>query len=273
MAVATHNLAVGASVPFAWARVGAGVSQLETNPLHAGVVEAALRSGRGARDAVAEALRADDRFNDGAGPRLRQIAVVSASGGSAAHTGKEAGPWSGHRTGKLVVVAGNGLANRGVVDAMWRMFHATEGHLAQRLLAALEAGYQAGGQTIGVTSAALRVAHPRGWPLDVDLRADFAPGTALESLRRMYDGGRARILLNRARRALKNKDLVHARALTDEALRLAPSWDRIWRSAFFLGKDFGRPFRRKTACRFRALNPRWGRSLPPPFDGLPCHAK
>lgn len=92
----------------------------------------------------------------------RQFAVMNAEGEVAAFTGPEAPDWSGHRTDRHVSAQGNILAGPEVVDEMVRAFKETEGHLSFRLLAALEAGQAAGGDTRGVQSAAMIVVKEDG---------------------------------------------------------------------------------------------------------------
>ncbi|MEO0973778.1 MAG: DUF1028 domain-containing protein, partial [Pseudomonadota bacterium] len=141
------------------------------------------------------------------------------------------------------------------------------GPLGERLLQALEAGQAAGGQQIGVLSAALRVATPEGWPVDVDLRIDFAPATAVADLRVAYDASVARTLLFRAAR---HQDDHAAQALVASALGRAPSWDRVWMQAAMLADHRGWPtLATKASCGFRALNAQWARDL----DDLPPCAR
>ncbi|MEM6819425.1 MAG: DUF1028 domain-containing protein [Pseudomonadota bacterium] len=262
VAVATHNLAVGNSVPFAEAGVGAGVSQFETNPQHGPHILDALRSGANAEAALETAMKQDNAFDDGAGLDFRQIGVVSIDGSSAAYSGSEASPFSGFIAQGGVTVQGNGLASASVLSAMLLQFNASDEPLAERLLGALEAGYAEGGQTIGVTSAALYVATPEGWPVDVDLRVDFAPATAIDELRVMHDASVARTLLFRARRHLARDEKGRAAKMLDRALILAPDWDRIWLGAARLSaemndsKDASARYR-----RFAELNPTWAEML------------
>ncbi|MEM8547343.1 MAG: DUF1028 domain-containing protein [Pseudomonadota bacterium] len=262
VAVATHNLAVGNSVPFAQARIGAGVSQLETNPHHASTVLAALAAGSTAAEALAQALERDGEYPDGAGEELRQLAVVRFGGDAAAFTGQQAGAVAGHRTTGGISVQGNGLATSAVLGAMQRVFGDTEGPLGHRLLTALEAGLAEGGQTIGITSVALLVATPEGWPLDTDLRVDFAPGTAMTELRTAYDASVARTLIFRAERAMHVDDRDLAAELMERALVLAPTWDRIWLKAAHLATAMGDD---TAASRYRReftrLNPVWAEQL------------
>ena len=116
VAVATHNLAVGASVPFAKAGVGAGVSQFETNPVHKTVILQALDNKADAPRALWKlALASDGQFDDGQNQDHRQIGVVAfAADDAAAHTGKAANLWAGHLVKNGVSVQGNGLASKRV---------------------------------------------------------------------------------------------------------------------------------------------------------------
>ncbi|MEM6810635.1 MAG: DUF1028 domain-containing protein [Pseudomonadota bacterium] len=270
VAVATHNLSVGNSVPFVRYGVGAGVSQLETNPCHGPIALAALAEGNGADDALAQALKLDAECTDGMGTEFRQLAIVSAAGGTAAHTGEEAGVYAGALAGARVSVQGNGLASEAVLEAMLQSFEGSKGPLAERLLNALAAGQEAGGQSIGVLSAALRVATEDGWPVDTDIRVDFAQGTAIDELRTIYDAGLARQLLNRAARSPSSES---SRSLIEKAARLAPDWDRVQLRAARLSASAGRAEASQAyACRFGALNPVWANLLADEFDFGACDA-
>ncbi|MEO0617482.1 MAG: DUF1028 domain-containing protein [Pseudomonadota bacterium] len=270
VAVATHNLAVGNSVPFARYGVGAGVSQFETNACHAPAMLQALKDNVDASGALDAALEAEANCDDGLDKAYRQVALVTASGDFAAHTGNAAGGYAGHLGGEFVSVQGNGLASAAVLEAMLQTFETSDAPLAERLLDALEAGHKAGGQSIGVLSAALRVATPQGWPVDIDLRVDFAHGTAVSELRRLYDASLARQLLFRAARTESENT---AAALIARAAVLAPDWDRIQLRAARLASRLGRP-RQATvyACRFREINPEWARRLANELDFGACPA-
>jgi uncharacterized Ntn-hydrolase superfamily protein len=92
----------------------------------------------------------------------RQFAVMNAKGEYAALTGPKASEWAGHKGGRYVTAQGNILAGEAVVDGMVEAFENTEGHLALRLLAALEAGQAAGGDKRGMQSAALLIVKENG---------------------------------------------------------------------------------------------------------------
>ncbi len=93
----------------------------------------------------------------------RQFAVMNARGEVAAYTGPKAPAWAGDKQGEHCSAQGNILAGPEVVDAMVKAFEDTKGqHLSFRLLAALEAGQQAGGDKRGMQSAAMLIVKKDG---------------------------------------------------------------------------------------------------------------
>jgi len=87
----------------------------------------------------------------------RQFAVIDAKGNVAAFTGQKATPWAGHKQGKFATAQGNILAGEAVVANMIKAFEENAGHLSMRLMAALDAGQAAGGDTRGMQSAAMLI--------------------------------------------------------------------------------------------------------------------
>lgn len=257
-AVATNNLAVGATVIHAKARVGAVASQFETNPSHGPKGLALLAGGASASRTVDELVESDDGF-EGQDASYRQIGVVAATGNGAAYTGRQAAgsPWAGSLTGPGYSVQGNGLVSADVLNAMRARFLATQGPLASRLMAALEAGEAAGGQSTGRLSTALLVRTPDGGFQDIDLRVDAAeaPVTALRRLLALHQ---ANAVMARAERAAKAGDAALARALDAEAIRLGVGWDRIWRRSSRLGMAIGdEPQALQALAAFAGLNQAW----------------
>jgi uncharacterized Ntn-hydrolase superfamily protein len=151
VAVASKYLAVGAVVPWAKPGVGAVATQSYVNVGYGPRGLELLAQGKSA-DEVVKALTEDDR-----GKESRQLAVVDAKGNVASFTGKECNAWAGGKTGKHYACQGNILAGEKVVTAMAGAFEETRGPLAWRLMAALEAGEKAGGDTRGKQSAAILV--------------------------------------------------------------------------------------------------------------------
>lgn len=153
VAVASKFLAVGSVVPEVRHGVGAVATQAMARVAYRPEIIAALAVGRSAEDALAEAVAADDGRED------RQVGVVGRNG-AATHTGTDCFPWAGGRTGgddtSAYAIQGNILTGPDVVEAMERAWLASAGQpLDHRLLAALLAGDDAGGDSRGRQSAAL----------------------------------------------------------------------------------------------------------------------
>ena len=94
--------------------------------------------------------------------KARQFSVMDAEGNVSTHTGKKASFWAGHKYGKNSSAQGNILASEAVVNDMVKAFENTKGHLSMRLLRALEAGQNAGGDTRGMQSAAILIVKKDG---------------------------------------------------------------------------------------------------------------
>lgn len=92
----------------------------------------------------------------------RQFAIMDAEGRYAAFTGPKASAWAGNRGGKFCTAQGNILAGEAVVADMVTAFESTEGHLSYKLMAALDAGQKAGGDTRGMQSAAILIVKKDG---------------------------------------------------------------------------------------------------------------
>lgn len=182
IAVASKFLAVGSVVPWARAGVGAVATQALANVAYGPDGLAALARGLPA-SAVLETLTKAD-----AAATERQAGVVAADGGAATFTGVGCLPWAGGRTGPGWAMQGNILAGPFVIDDMAADFAASSGTLPDRLINALQAGDQAGGDRRGRQSAALLVVRARGgygegddrW---IDLRVDDHPDPVPELAR------------------------------------------------------------------------------------------
>ena len=177
-AVASRFFAVGAICTYAEGRVGAVSTQALVNPMYGPLGLAMLRDGASAEQMVAHLVAPDP------GRDQRQLHVIDAQGRTAQHTGMGCVAHAGHRDAPGVSVAGNMLAGPQVLDALLRGYLSTGGGLAQRLLAALQAAEDAGGDKRGRQSAALRIHHADPYP-DLDIRADDHPDPLAE-LRRLY---------------------------------------------------------------------------------------
>jgi len=171
IAVASKFLSVGAVVPFATAGVGAVATQAYANTTFGPVALAFMVEGCGARSALNGILAADEGRDE------RQVGVIDSSGESATFTGSNCPDWSGGRSGLRYAAQGNILTGPEVVDSLAESFEASSGILADRLLLALSAGQQAGGDSRGQQSAALLVVREHGGygghnDRAIDLRVD-----------------------------------------------------------------------------------------------------
>jgi uncharacterized Ntn-hydrolase superfamily protein len=260
-AVATNNLAVGASVIYAQAGVGAIATQFETNPSYGPKGLALLAQGTSAPATLQALLDGDGNF-DGQDIRERQVGIVAASGPGTAYSGSivQRSDWAGTLTGDGFSVQGNGLAGPAVTRAMRDAFLAAKGPLAERLLAAIEAGEKAGGQANGRLSAALLVRTREGGWQDIDLRVDAA-AQPIPDLRRLLNMRRAHDKMIEAERAARAGHTETAQAAMADAARLAPGWDRIWRRIALLAVSLGDRAQVRTAFSiFEGLNPVWAKS-------------
>ncbi len=173
VAVASKFLAVGSAVPAAVAGVGAIATQADANVAYKGQALAHMDDGATASVALQRLLEDDE------GRDHRQVGIVDVDGGSASHTGHACLDWAGSLTGDGYAIQGNILTGEDVVVAMETAWQTSdpETPLARRLLEALTAGDEAGGDSRGRQSAALLVVEEgAGYggldDIAVDLRVD-----------------------------------------------------------------------------------------------------
>ncbi len=185
IAVQSKFFAVGSVVPWAEAGVGAIATQSWANTTYGPNGLKLLKSGLSAEQAL-ERLIADDP-----GRATRQVGIVDAKGNVANYTGDACNAWAGAVSGIHYTAQGNILADEDVVKAMGKAFEETEGELADKLMAALFAGQEKGGDTRGQQSAALLVVQEdRGYggfnDRYIDLRIDDAE-KPIEELQRLLE--------------------------------------------------------------------------------------
>ncbi|WP_246629112.1 DUF1028 domain-containing protein [Mesobacillus maritimus] len=184
IAVQSKFLAVGAVVPFAKAGVGAVATQSYANTAYGPQALALMAEGKTATEAL-EIITKDDLDKE-----MRQVGLIDAKGNPATFTGTYCYEWAGGITGEHFAAQGNILID-GTVEAMAQTFTETSGSLAERLLAALHAGQEAGGDSRGQQSAALLVVKEGGGyggynDRYIDLRVDDHP-EPIKELIRVYE--------------------------------------------------------------------------------------
>jgi uncharacterized Ntn-hydrolase superfamily protein len=166
IAVATRFFAVGALTPHLKSRVGAIATQALVNVFYGTDGLRLLEQGASAKEVIA-AITAADLGND-----HRQVHVIDAQGGTAAHTGKSCVDWCGHLAGDNFSVAGNMLAGARVIEDTAAAYKRNAAlTFPRRLIAAMRAGEAAGGDKRGKQSAALVICGEDEWP-DLSLRVD-----------------------------------------------------------------------------------------------------
>src|SRR5438876_2965094 len=156
IAVQSKFLAVGAVVPWARAGVGAIATQSWANTTYGPLGLELLASGVPASEVLAQLTRDDERR------ALRQVGIIGVTGVPATYSGEECFPWAGGHIGEHYTCQGNILVGEDTVLAMGRTFEETAGPLCDRLVAALAAGQEAGGDSRGQQSAALLVVREKG---------------------------------------------------------------------------------------------------------------
>lgn len=143
-----------------------------------------LAAGESPSDALAQLIEADERRD------YRQVAFLAADGRTAVHTGAACVPDCGHTERPGLSAQGNMLASPAVWHAAADAFEGTEGTLAERLLAALDAAEEAGGDFRGREAAALMVvsgdSSAAPWERVFDLRVENHP-EPLRELRRLHE--------------------------------------------------------------------------------------
>lgn len=175
VAIASSSPAVAARCSYARAGVGAVASQNVTDPSLGPLALDLLARGLGAEPALASA-RAQGAFME-----YRQVLLVDATGQTAIHSGPNAlGVWAQSQA-RNVASGGNLLADNRVPQAIVDGFLASRGHLGDRLIAAMRAGLQAGGEAGPIHSAGIKLVDKVSWPV-ADLRCDWTEDCPIEAV-------------------------------------------------------------------------------------------
>lgn len=212
VAVQSHWFSVGSIVTWGEAGVGVVATQSIVDPGYGMKGLDLMRQGTSAPDALQRLLAADGERE------VRQVAMLDARGRVAAHTGTLCIAEAGHKVGADYSVQANIMANDRVWPAMAAAFERTQGDLAERMLAALDAAQAAGGDLRGRQAAAILVVGPKssgrpwaGADRVFDLRVEDNP-EPLKELRRL-------VRLQRAYAHANHGDELVSQKKVDEALK------------------------------------------------------
>ncbi len=210
VAVQSHWFSVGSIVSWAEAGVGAIATQSFVNVSFGPEGLKLLKEGKTAVDVLEELISKDE------GRDFRQLAIIDANGNVAAYTGAKCIEVANHFVGKNYSVQANMMLNDKVIPAMSKAFEKAKGPLAERLVAALKAAQDVGGDIRGQQSASLLVVKGKSsgkiWEdRMIDLRVEDHPQPVkeIERLLKLY----------RAYERMNNGDLALEKGDVEGALR------------------------------------------------------
>jgi len=180
VAIVSSSPAVASRCARARAGIGAVASQNITDPALGDETLVALAHGQSAQSAILRVLAGT------AHGAYRQLLAIGANGAPAIHSGSQALGVVGSAVSDDAAAAGNLLARADVPAAMVEAFAFSTGHLGERLLRALQAGLERGGEAGPIRSAGLLVVRELGWPI-VDLRVDWSLSDPIAELRAIWE--------------------------------------------------------------------------------------
>jgi uncharacterized Ntn-hydrolase superfamily protein len=241
VAVQSRAFNTGAVVPWGEPGVGVVATQSYTETSYGPRGLELLRDGKTPEQALGELVAADDAS------AYRQVALLDAQGRVAVHVGEACIPAAGFAAGEGFSAQANMVDSDRVWQSMAEAFERSDGPLAERLLDALDAAEDAGGDWRGRQAGGVLVVAAEGDPWDraVDLRVDDHPDPLAE-LRRL-------LRLRRAYRALARMP-----GPTEEDLAALPELDRTW-AAIYAATATGRLDEARALLQpLLEEEPRWG---------------
>ncbi|MFK7875895.1 MAG: DUF1028 domain-containing protein [Paracoccaceae bacterium] len=180
MAISSSSPAVAARCAYARAEIGAVASQNITDPTLGPKTLDHMAQGLSAPEAVSAVVA------DAAHVQYRQLLAVDAMGRTSVHSGSNVlGNWN-EAQGVDVASSGNLLDNDGVPAAIVTGFETAQGHMGDRLIAAMRAGLAAGGEAGPVHSAGLLLVDKVSWPV-AELRCDWTQECPIEAIATAWD--------------------------------------------------------------------------------------
>ncbi|MFZ1517779.1 MAG: DUF1028 domain-containing protein [Ignavibacteriaceae bacterium] len=220
VAVQSHWFSVGSIVAWGEAGVGVVATQSFVNPSFGPRGLELLKKGMTAQEVVELLISTDE------GREMRQLAIVDSKGNSFAYTGSKCISEAGHFVGDGYSVQANMMLNNTVWSAMSKAFENTKAPLAERLVAALEAAQNEGGDIRGKQSACLLIvkgdATGNLWEDRlIDLRVEDSPNP-VDEIKRLLKVYRAYEHMNRGDLAIEKNDMKLAMDEYNEAMKMFP---------------------------------------------------
>ena len=180
IAISSSSPAVAARCAYTRAGVGAVASQNITDPRLGPFALDLMQGGMSAGEAIAGVC------DQGQFIEYRQVLAIDAKGTTAIHSGPNSlGIWT-DAAGRDVIAAGNLLANEDVPQAIVDGFEQENGHLGDRLIAAIRAGLAVGGEAGPVHSAGMQICNQVPWPV-ADVRCDWTEDCPVEAIATAWD--------------------------------------------------------------------------------------
>lgn len=180
VAVASAFPAVGAVCPWVSAYGAFATQSWDAGADYGEAILSLLEQGL-SLPAAAQAIIDDRPGADGV-----QLHGIDADGNTFAHTGAKCVEHTGHVIGENYTVAGDLLANETVIEATQSAFERATGRFTDRLITALEASEDAGGDMRGENRSAAVLVHANPSKLYHNLRID-SPGQPIADLRAAYE--------------------------------------------------------------------------------------
>jgi uncharacterized Ntn-hydrolase superfamily protein len=225
---AETSKALAGGTNFGAAKGGVGVitNQAATFMMYGKIGIQMLEMGFSPEQALQYMLKTDDQREN------RQVAIIDAQGRTAAFTGANTSEWHGHKCGVNYCAQANTMTGPEVVDAVSRTFENSTGPLAERLLAALDAGQAQGGDKRGKQEAYMIVvrqgASSGGWSDKVlEIRVDDNQAPLVEA-RRILNKIRSGPMITQGNQKLTAQDIPGALQLFIAARDKSPDNDNAW---------------------------------------------
>ena len=180
IAISSSSPAVAARCSFARAKVGAVASQNVTDPTLGPLTLDLMQNGLSAEQAI-QNIQSIGKFIE-----YRQVLAIDKTGMTSIHSGPNSlGIWT-QAEGKNVAAGGNLLSNESIPQSIVDAFISSEGHIGDRLIAAMRSGLKAGGEAGPVHSAGMKIVDKMTWPI-ADLRCDWTTNCPIEEVATAWD--------------------------------------------------------------------------------------
>lgn len=180
IAISSSSPAVAARCSFARAKVGAVASQNVTDPTLGPLTLDLMQKGLSAEQAIQQ-IQSIGKFIE-----YRQVLAIDKTGMTSIHSGPNSlGIWT-QAEGKNVAAGGNLLSNESIPQSIVDAFMSSEGHIGDRLIAAMRSGLKAGGEAGPVHSAGMKIVDKMTWPI-ADLRCDWTTNCPIEEVATAWD--------------------------------------------------------------------------------------